>query len=258
MPNKTMIFQSQINTIASFTGAPTQDAERWLVHASNVLRVQGFTDPRELTHLLSGFLDGDALDWFQDHKTMLLEWPEFRMAFIQRFPSPPSIRNPFEYFQQLSNRRQGLSESTAEYYTGVLKLCHDYNPHMSDVERVDHLKKGLRPSLLEKVLDRDPTTPDEFIEVVFKAESNQRILQVQFDINASIANNIPRAPPGIDDVRYSPPPVTPQPRYNTPPNQQRRSSDRPPRRTAGHGADIVCYTCGQPGHISPHCHLNWH
>ena len=59
-----------------------------------------------------------------------------------------------------------------------MKLCHHYNPHMSDVERVDHLKKGLRPSLLEKVLDRDPTITDEFIEVVLKAESNQRILQV--------------------------------------------------------------------------------
>jgi hypothetical protein len=70
-----------------------------------------------------------------------------------------------------------------------MKLCHHRNPQMSDVERVDHLKKELRPSLLKKVLDRDPTTPDEFIEVVLKAESNQRILQMHFDMNARTPNN---------------------------------------------------------------------
>ena len=250
MPNRDLIFQSQINNIEPFTGMHTQDAARWLTHVSNILHVQGFTDNSELKHLISGFLDGEALNWFQDHKATLHDWPDFRTAFIQRFPSPPSIRNPFEYFQQLSNRRQGLNEPTVEYYTHVLKLCHNYNPRMSDVERVDHLKKGLRPSLLEKVLDREPNKPDEFIDVVLKAESNQRILQVQSDMNINIAN---------DNRDHTSPPVTPRPRprYNTPPHQQSRSTDRPPRRTTGPGADIVCYTCGQPGHISPRCHLNW-
>ena len=257
MPNRELIFQSQINSINPFTGVSTQDAARWLTHAANILHVQGFVDSNELPHLISGFLDGEALDWFQNHKAAIHDWHEFRTAFVQRFPSPPSTRNPFEYFQQLSNRRQGLNESTVEYYTHVLKLCHHYNPHMSEVERVDHLKKGLRPSLLEKVLDRDPTTPDEFIEVVFKAESNQRILQVQFDMNPGINNDNHRDHQNIDDPGHASPPVTPRPRYNTPPNQQQRSSDRPPRRTAGPGTDIVCYTCGQPGHISPRCHLNW-
>ena len=279
MPNRDLVFQSQINSIDPFTGVHTQDAARWLTHAANILHVQGFVDSNELKHLISGFLDGEALDWFEDQKAALHDWHEFRTAFIQRFPSPPSIRNPFEYFQQLSHRRQGLKEPTVEYYTHVLKLCHQYNSHMSDIERVDHLKKGLRPSLLEKVLDRDPCTPDEFIEVVFKAESNQRIIQVQFDLNA---NNNHRDHQDIDDVGHTSPPVPPQPRYNTSPVQQQRSTDRPPhrstdrpppgsadrpphrstdrlpRRTTERDADIVCYTCGQPGHISPQCHLNWH
>ena len=69
-PNKASIFQSQINTIASFTGTPPQDTERWITHASNILQVQGFTDGNELKSLLSGFLDCETLDWFQEHKAL--------------------------------------------------------------------------------------------------------------------------------------------------------------------------------------------
>jgi hypothetical protein len=251
------VFQCQINSIEPFTGAPVQDATRWLTHASNILQVQGFTTNSELKHLISGFLDGEALDWFQEQKKTNHDWPEFRAAFTQRFPSPPSIRNPFEYFQQLSNRRQGINETIVEYYTNVLKLCHHYNPRMSDVERVDHLKKGLRASLLEKVLDRNPITPEEFIDAVFKAESNQRILQVQLDMNGNTTKNTHRNQQGIDDVRFPPPAATSRPRYDAPPNQHSRPSDRPQRRPNGSSADIVCYTCGEPGHISPRCPLNW-
>ena len=256
-PNKELVFQSQINSIEPFTGAPGQDATRWLTHTSNILQVQGFTTNSELNQLISGFLDGEALDWFQEQKKTNHDWFEFRAAFTQRFPSPPSIRNPFEHFQQLSNRRQGINETTVEYYSNVLKLCHQYNPRMSDVERVDHLKKGLRASLLEKVLDRNPITPEEFIDVVFKAESNQRILQVQLDMNGNTTNNMHRNQQGIDDVRFAPPAVTSRSRYEAPPNQQSRPSDRPQRRPNGPNADIVCYTCGEPGHISPRCPLNW-
>jgi hypothetical protein len=183
MPNRNLIFQSQINSIETFTGTSTQDAQRWITHATHILNIQGFSDPKELATLLSGFLDGEALNWFQQHKSTLSDWNMFRAAFVQRFLSPPSICNKFEYFQQLSNRRQGLEESTVDYYTQVMSLCHNYNPSMSDNECVDHLKKSLRPSLLEKVLDRDPTTPADFIAIVVKGESNQRILQIQFEVD---------------------------------------------------------------------------
>ena len=134
MPNKDLVFQSQINTIEPFIGALTQNADRWIKHATSILRVQGFSDDHELVNLLSGFLDGEALNWFQDHRTKLTDWKGFQAALTQRFPSSPSINNTFESFQQLSNRRQGLDESTVDYYAHVLKLCQSYNPTMSDKE----------------------------------------------------------------------------------------------------------------------------
>jgi hypothetical protein len=257
MPNADLIFQSQINSIAPFTGAAAQDAERWLTHAFNVLQVQGFTDNNEVKHLLSGFLDGDALDWYQEHKLMLCGWMEFRAAFLQRFPSAPLIRNPFEHFQQLSTRRQGLTESSVDYYTSVLKLCHSYNQHMSDIERVNHLKKGLRPSLLEKVLEQEPTTPDDFIAVVFKAESNQRILQRQYDTTSTTDINVNRDHQRPDEPPHVTPVFSSRQQYNTPSHQPQRAPGQFPRRRPGHDGGVICYSCGQPGHIAPRCPLNW-
>ena len=187
---------------------------------------------------------------------MLIDWDIFHKALLQRFPAPPSISNAFEYFQQLSNRRQGIDEPTVDYYTNVLKLCHNYNPQMSDTEQVDHLKKGLRPSLLEKVLDREPTTPTDFIAVVLKAESNQRILQVQFETGTNTnSNNINH--PTIDQPRRTPN-INSQQRNNEPQQHEpQRWSGNQQRRHPGPNGGPTCYTCGQQGHISPACHLNW-
>ena len=256
LPNRALIFQSQLNSITPFTGVSSQDATRWLTHTANILRIQGFVDDTELPLLISGFLDGDALTWFQDQQATLRDWNAFRPAFLQRFPSPPLAHHPFESFQQLSQRRQGLAEPTIAYYTDVLKLCHQYNPNMPDPERVDHLKKGLRSSLLEKVLDRDPDTPDEFIEVVLKAESNQRILQAQLDLDSDLHTSSRHHYPAVGLLDPPPPDTITPPTYNSPLHQPQRFSARPPRRTPAPGSNIVCYTCGQPGHLSPHCHFS--
>ena len=244
MPNRDLVFQSQLKSIEPFTGVSSQDATRWLAHTANILRVQGFFDKNELPLLISGFLDGDALDWFQELPGKPPDWDTFRTTFLQRFPSPPSSHHPFESFQQLSNRRQGIHETTVDYYTHVLKLCHQYNPHMSDVERVDHLKKGLRPSLLEKVLDHEPETPTEFIELVLKAESNQRILQAQLDGHSDLITTPQREYRHLDDPAPPPQPTTPRHSYRTPPYQQPRSAVRSPRRSTDPGTQLICYTCG--------------
>jgi hypothetical protein len=81
MPNRYLIFQSQINSIEPYTGARTQDAARWLTHDANILHVQGFVDSNELRHLISGFLDGEALDWFQEHRTQLPDWEPMSYVF---------------------------------------------------------------------------------------------------------------------------------------------------------------------------------
>ncbi|CAF0839126.1 unnamed protein product [Adineta steineri] len=260
MPNKDLVFQSQTNTIEPFTGKSTQNAQQWISHATNVLQIQGFNDTHELTNLLSGFLDGEALNWFQDNKATLTEWKELYTALTQRFPSPPSFTNTFEYFQQLSNRRQGLDEPTADYYAHVLKLCNKYTPLMSDAERVDHLKKGLRPSLLEKVLDRDPVNPAQFIAVVLKAESNQRILQVQVETGPTSNNNNittftsdrPQQVSNFHNQRsYEEPQQPRQQRWSDHQQQQQQHKQN------GSYGGRTCYTCGKKGHILPACHLNW-
>ena len=263
MPNKDLVFQSQMNTIESFTGASTQNAHRWLTHATNILRIQGFNDSHELVNLLSGFLDEEALNWFQDYRPKFTHWNEFHAALTQRFPSPPTINNTFESFQQLSNRRQGLDEPTVDYYAHVLKLCHSYNPAMSAKEQVDHLKKGLRPSLLDKVLDRDPVTPADFIAVVLKVESNQRILQSQFELettsNNHQHNNNNSDHFTIDQSRSTAHSHDQKANYGPQQHSQRQqwSGQQQQRRQPGSSGGPICYTCGKPGHISPACYLNW-
>jgi hypothetical protein len=115
MPDKNTIFQAQTSSIEFFTGASTQNTRQWIAHAVNILEVQGFTDPTEVKNLMIGFFRGEALDWVNNNKDTLSDWNTLRNGMIERFPAPPAIHNTFEYFQQLSNRRQGIDESTVDY-----------------------------------------------------------------------------------------------------------------------------------------------
>ncbi|KAK4024371.1 hypothetical protein OUZ56_009793 [Daphnia magna] len=77
---------------------------------------------------------------------------------------------PVNYVQhneaKLRARKQGIEESTLEYYYDVLDLCRRVNARMAEATKLAYLWQGLRPSVLEKFWSLKPTSCDEFLQEV--------------------------------------------------------------------------------------------
>ncbi|CAF4584237.1 unnamed protein product [Didymodactylos carnosus] len=189
---------------------------------------------------------------------------------------------------KLMNRHQGLNESVPSYYYDVLSLCTRFNPEMTEKEKVLHLLRGLKPSLLQAVLMFDPSTCDNLLEQAKRAEAATSLAQLSTitttttvetdDTTAAIrrASNSPNS--GIShpqqpkwdtqDYRRSEPtyyggsrPQWSQPqRYNSNYSSNNYQNYSQPRRTTFRPASssFKCYNCGGIGHYSYQCpsHLN--
>ena len=67
---------------------------------------------------------------------------------------------------KLRARKQGIEESTLEYYYDVLDLCRRVNARMAEAMKLAYLWQGLRPSVLEQLWSLKPTNCDEFLQEV--------------------------------------------------------------------------------------------
>ena len=69
-----------------------------------------------------------------------------------------------ELDSQLRAQRQGPGEPVMTYCYDVVHLCSKINAHMPEQEKVQHILRGLSPSLMEKVMPdlTHPFTVDQF------------------------------------------------------------------------------------------------
>ncbi|KZS10098.1 Uncharacterized protein APZ42_025516, partial [Daphnia magna] len=86
-------------------------------------------------------------------KTQLLE--QFKTVNQNRFNEA-----------KLRERKQGIEESTIEYFYDILDLCRRVDPNVSKAMKLAHLWRGLKPSLLEKLWNSKPNSCDEFLQEI--------------------------------------------------------------------------------------------
>ena len=67
---------------------------------------------------------------------------------------------------RLRELKQGLKESTVEFFYDILDLCGKVDPNMAEPVKLKHLWRGLEPSSVEKFWSMKPATTDEFLTEV--------------------------------------------------------------------------------------------
>ena len=67
---------------------------------------------------------------------------------------------------RLRERKQGLEESTVEFFYDLLDLCGKFDPNMAEPVKLQNLWRGLKPSLVEKFWSMKPAKTDEFLTEV--------------------------------------------------------------------------------------------
>ncbi|CAF4954258.1 unnamed protein product, partial [Rotaria socialis] len=71
----------------------------------------------------------------------------FRQTFERAFPPPERTQNPHLLAEQINQRKQGSDESVHDYYYALDKLCREYDPQMSAIDKTIKLVGGLREEL---------------------------------------------------------------------------------------------------------------
>lgn len=120
-------------------------------------------------------LEGEAKRWYENNTT-LTEWEILKSSLLERFTSSDSTSRTFE---QLKQRKQRPDESITSYYDDIIKLCHDYDPGMSQKLMISWLENGIKESLKipikrqMKVLAEPARTTKVFLKIAKDEEELQ-------------------------------------------------------------------------------------
>ncbi|KAK4017290.1 hypothetical protein OUZ56_032237 [Daphnia magna] len=169
-----MVTQIKFQTPLTFTGRDGEDVVSWIHRYEKVGRYKRLGE-NELRDHIEMSLEGAAGKWYacmEASGNLPAAWSD-----AQGPPMVAGVKSalltqstPENYVQhnevKLRGRKQGIQESTLEYYYDMLDLCRRVDPHMAEATKLAHLWQGLRPSVLEKLWRLKPTNCNEFLQEV--------------------------------------------------------------------------------------------
>jgi hypothetical protein len=164
-----------IESIKSFHGTAQDNSRDWCDRAEIVFTAFNVNDNDRLARI--GLkLENDAFNWYRDNQGPYATWLVFRQALQRAFPPPERTQNRHLLAEQINQRKQGPDESVHDYYYSLDKLCREYNPQMSSMDKAIKLVGGLREELKEKILPMNVQTPEEFMIQAKNFESSQKVM----------------------------------------------------------------------------------
>ncbi|CAF1537275.1 unnamed protein product, partial [Adineta steineri] len=85
----------------------------------------------------------EAKRWYEDNLS-LIQWKQLKSALLESFTTSDSSS---QIFEQLKERKQKTDETITSYYDAIIKLCHEYDPSMSQKMIISWLENGINDSL---------------------------------------------------------------------------------------------------------------
>ena len=266
-----------IETIPIFSGTSNENVNDWLEIITLKFDIIGY-DASQKRRFVPQYLDGNALKWHITHREELATWDAYTRALSAAFPRLQTASRDMN-LQLLKNRLQTTTESFTQYYNAILALCRQHQPDMDDRQIVDWLKAGMTITLYERLQGEEFATPQDLLVRAQRLELDHAVLVLrQRALVPSIdAPQAPLPPPELhhatQSTSYSPHSPAYYPSSSAPPLMSIPSPAQPAAPYPGgfdlpSGASasptyqprparrsIICYSCGQPGHISPRCPL---
>lgn len=163
------------DSIKIFHGTSQDNSRDWCDRAEIVFNAFNVNDADRLARI--GIkLEDAAFDWYRDNQGPYATWLIFRQTFERAFPPPERTQNRHLLAEQINQRRQGPEESVHDYYYALDKLCREYDPRMSPLDKTIRLVGGLREELKEKILPLNVQTPEEFMIQSKNFESSAKVM----------------------------------------------------------------------------------
>ncbi|CAF1473560.1 unnamed protein product [Adineta steineri] len=141
-PVMMVCYRESLSNLVKFKG---KDEPKILNFIHNIERIGRMINANDtiLYCMCTAKLDGEAKRWYENNIT-LTTWGDLKPALLERFTTTDSSTKIFE---QLKERKQKPEESITTFYDDIIKLCHDYDPIMSDKMIISWLENGVKDSL---------------------------------------------------------------------------------------------------------------
>ncbi|CAF3404995.1 unnamed protein product [Rotaria socialis] len=163
------------DSIKSFHGTSQDNSRDWCDRAEIIFDAFNVNDADRLSRI--GIkLEDAAFDWYRDNQRPYGTWMVFRQTFERAFPPPERTQNPHLLAEQINQRKQGSDESVHDYYYALDKLCREYDPQMSAIDKTIKLVGGLREELKCKLLPLNVQTPEQFMIQAKNYESSEKVM----------------------------------------------------------------------------------
>ncbi|CAI7889198.1 unnamed protein product [Closterium sp. NIES-53] len=216
-----------------FPGRNQPVVSRWLFLVEQFLLLSHIL-PAEWTAFTGTLLRGSAITWWQSVHATIQSWDQFKLIFTATFqPVNPNIRarDALAALKQL--------KSVQDYASRFRDIAQEILD-LSDAERMDRFKRGLKTNVRMEVELRDCSTLEEMIRVAERYDS------VHYAYNKP---RFPRSP-------FLPFAPSYQPSTTTDSNLQESAPmdlDLMEKRKRNPRPAIVCYKCGKKGHVWKVC-----
>lgn len=260
----TQLLLKSVQAIDKFTGAVDQDPTDWLQEIDDLFDA-GKIDKSDRRRILVTLFGNEVKNWCRS-EALSSDYDTFKQEFIKAFTSS-GYR--LKIYSKIINRRQRSDETAQSYCYDILSLCTKLNPEMPESEKILHLLRGLKPTLLQRVMMYDPASCAELLQYAKRAEVVEEITQplitpVAVSTTDDIVETTAALRRSAPNMNYS---------NGSPSGYQSRSpNSQPPRSSSNYGNNnyfrstrksrggtstrVMCYNCNGFGHYSYQCSSN--
>jgi hypothetical protein len=185
-PAMMICYRECLSNLEKFNGGEDQKILRFI---NNIERVGKIIEANDsLLHCMcTAKLDGEAKRWYENNLS-LTQWENLKSALLERFTtSDPSSK----IFEQLKERKQKPEETITSYYDAIIKLCHEYDPSMSQKMMISWLENGVKDSLKlhikrqMKSLPETARTTQAFLKIAKDEQELQEVVVPTSDTTTS-------------------------------------------------------------------------
>lgn len=163
----------KVPPIPSFNGAVGFGVDNWLRSLTKHFVFYGtstFPDDVSRIRLAVMYLEGPAMDWWEHepHKEQIVDWAEFVARLHSRF-------RPMQAATVARHRIAALKQTgSASAYANVFQKELTPITDMSPADKIFFFRQGLKPALAQKVLEKNPKTLHEAMDIAITADANFR------------------------------------------------------------------------------------
>lgn len=211
-------------------------------------------DEQHLYELAVIKMSGPAQEWFYLQDGLITDWRSFKNEFLHAFP-PPIQPTSIDYLAQLLARKQGETEPVGKYVQDVNRLCLKLGGKMSEQEKLQYLRRGLRPQLQHYALAI--TSVEDFLTILQRHEQIEKQSTLDFSSGRRMLSK-PNYQRDYMSMQQGPREGSYQ--HGVGAREYQSSKRNEQRNFMNEGAsqsiekeNRICYQCNKRGHLQRNC-----